>query len=526
MSAPYADRAGFPRALLAAGLALSAALASAACQGLFGAQAAPPAAAAQRARGAELFARHCAICHGESGRGDGLARELLFPAPRDFGHARFRLVSARNGMPTQSDLVRTLTRGMPGTGMPSFAWMPQSDVTALAEQVLVLARDGLAERLLEDAHMNGRELSAELAHEQAARKLVPNAPLELPPPVNPTLDVLVRGQDLFERNCMACHGPDGRRSQLAPRWNADGDIDWPRDFTSGILRGGASYEALARRVLCGIPGTSMPAHAFAERSDLPALIAYVQRLIPPGNENRLVQLRSALLAPRVAKLPEDAAAAEWERAREQRLVLAPLTWHDEAPTELRVSALHDGRALELRLRWTDSSCDGLAARASPASDAAALAFSAEDAPPLFGMGNREHPVNLWHWKAFEAEQLASLLDRALPAPHRGGSQLDAPVYRPALGLYTPSLQAEVAQARGLEDVRRLQTSVEVVGVPHWHAGEWTLVLRRALAAAHPGEIPLAPGQSVQLCAALWNGSIGQSGGRKSISIWHVLQLER
>ncbi len=52
-----------------------------------GASLAPRQAAAQpgnRLNGKKLFLTYCFICHGKTGRGDGLAAELLDPKPRDF----------------------------------------------------------------------------------------------------------------------------------------------------------------------------------------------------------------------------------------------------------------------------------------------------------------------------------------------------------------------------------------------------------------------------------------------------------
>ena len=41
-------------------------------------------------RGTKLYQQHCAICHGEKGKGDGLAAKSLTPPPRDFSKGVFR----------------------------------------------------------------------------------------------------------------------------------------------------------------------------------------------------------------------------------------------------------------------------------------------------------------------------------------------------------------------------------------------------------------------------------------------------
>jgi len=71
------------------------------------------------ARGQQTFAKQCAPCHGVEGRGDGEAAYLLYPRPRNFHAGKFRLVSTWEGVPTDDDLFQTISRGMPGSAMPS-----------------------------------------------------------------------------------------------------------------------------------------------------------------------------------------------------------------------------------------------------------------------------------------------------------------------------------------------------------------------------------------------------------------------
>ena len=40
--------------------------------------------------GKKLYAQHCAICHGKTGQGDGVAGKSLKPPPRDFSQGKFK----------------------------------------------------------------------------------------------------------------------------------------------------------------------------------------------------------------------------------------------------------------------------------------------------------------------------------------------------------------------------------------------------------------------------------------------------
>ncbi len=76
------------------------------------------------ASGKQIYAQQCAACHGIEGRGDGEAAYLLYPKPRDFVAARYRLVSTWDRVPTDQDLFDTISRGMPGSAMPSWEHLP------------------------------------------------------------------------------------------------------------------------------------------------------------------------------------------------------------------------------------------------------------------------------------------------------------------------------------------------------------------------------------------------------------------
>ncbi|MGK0160536.1 FTR1 family protein [Pseudomonas mosselii] len=67
------------------------------------------------ARGAALYAQNCAICHGDTGLGDGPAGIGLEPAPANLRDTR------RLDQLSLFDLYNTLGLGIEGTEMPSFA---------------------------------------------------------------------------------------------------------------------------------------------------------------------------------------------------------------------------------------------------------------------------------------------------------------------------------------------------------------------------------------------------------------------
>lgn len=195
---------------------------------------------ARAARGAELYQRSCAICHGPEGRGDGALARRLDPRPRDLTEAQYRLRSTPSGeLPTSADLLRTLRRGIPGTAMPSWAGLPTDDLLALVDHL--------------------RTLSPRFAEEP------PVAPLAIPTMPATSSTSLARGELLYATmECAKCHGDDGRG--LGPSAfdlvDSGGRRITPFDLSrSWKLKNGGRRADLFRTLRTGLDGTPMPSYA-------------------------------------------------------------------------------------------------------------------------------------------------------------------------------------------------------------------------------------------------------------------------
>ena len=182
------------------------------------------------ARGRELYGVQCSQCHGARGDGNGPASAALFPRPRDFTTGVFERASTQNGVPTEDDLVAVLRRGWPGSAMPAWSWMPDSDLRALASVVRQLAVEGMAQRLREEA---GLELGYEEALALARERMTPGPALDGGPDVpragGPALErlvqerVTVRVRRVDELDLMRTEweGVEEVEFALAPLWWRD-----------------------------------------------------------------------------------------------------------------------------------------------------------------------------------------------------------------------------------------------------------------------------------------------------------------
>lgn len=86
-------------------------------------------------KGEALYQANCAMCHGTSGTGDGVAGLNLNPRPRDLIEGEWK----QGGTPFA--MFNTLTKGIPGTSMAPYAHMSASDRWALVHYVRSITKN-------------------------------------------------------------------------------------------------------------------------------------------------------------------------------------------------------------------------------------------------------------------------------------------------------------------------------------------------------------------------------------------------
>lgn len=468
-------------------------------------------------RGAQLFERHCASCHGRLGDADTPIAAMLLPRPAAFRDGLFKLVSTDNGVPTEDDLVRTLQRGMPGSTMFSFQWLPEPDLRALARHVMHLAIEGRAATIARTAAAAGRPLTPAMATAEAEQQLRPGATVALGQPIPRDVADLDAGHRLYERHCASCHGPDGRGLPGTANWPTDGTWLWPRDLTAGYLRGGGAHRDLACRIRAGMPGARMPPAALST-AETDTLVAYLRSLIPDGAAEHHVQWRRTIRAAKVAQLPAADDDAGFGAIDAVRLPIVPIWWRKDAVHELVLRAAHDGADVALRLEWADGTHDETPVHGQTMGDGVAVQFAATMDPPLLPMGSAAEPVNVWRWHAFDPRAMAGMADLLAGQRHVG---LDV---TPAS---SPAATAESLRLGGPASARAATGSgAPLQATTRWRDGRWTVTLRRSLAARTADEVALAPGAPTLFALAIWDGAVDRSPASKSITTWHALELQR
>lgn len=482
--------------------------------------------------GKVTYEKQCSACHGLDGRGNGDAAYLLFPKPRDFVRASYRLASTWEGVPTDDDLFRTISRGMPGSAMPSWAHLPEQTRWALVHFVKSFAGQPLviAPTTEGDAPTGLIQLSKEPPFDYNARQ---------------------NAATLFATGCAPCHGVAGRGDGAQLQIDDRGFPIRPRDLTTGVFKGIPTSEHIYRRIVGGLPGSPMPQSGYLQGKDAWDLTHFVLSLSSDGQRRRAEMMQFEIPVIRVEELPLHPEDGQWRDVPRSNLHLMPLWWRSDRPEELTVQAVHNGNEIALLLTWYDDTHDQLALRPQDFRDAAAIEFASVDDPPFFAMGARGEFVNIWMWKSERQADLEPAfqdLDKQYPNmgidayPNLRRSELEQPT-RNALTLESDSvfvtgwgagnIVSDPTRKSPVEDLHaqgfgslsaRLPIDQRVQATGGFTTGTYRVLFRRALDGHGDHAINFEAGKKVSAAFAIWNGSAGDRDGKKSVTIWQKLML--
>lgn len=481
--------------------------------------------------GKAIYDQHCAACHGVNGDGNGPAMVWLFPKPRNFNTGLFKLQSTPAGsLPTDDDLFNTITRGMPGSSMPSFTFLSESQRREVVRYVKYLTA------FMDDSGRRVNRFDQAKANNQLGKPI----PVPSEPPA--TFETLIQGKALFSKlQCHSCHGETGAGDgPSAPTLKDNWGLPLvPRDFNSGAFRGGATGPDLYLRIATGLSGTPMPPFGEGVISDQErwSLVHFIQSLRRKDAEinDILAPTEPIVHAQKVQAVPTDPTDPAWERLDPARLPLNPLFPEPEAISAVAVRALYDAKKIAVLLQWRDAIANGAPVRVQDFQDAAALQFSMNGSIPFLGMGDAKNPVNLWVWKAGLQQEMAGQrpdVNTVYASMHADVYFENRPLYRTAeaagnfLARSTHVSPIEDANASGFGTLKSQPFSNQnVQGKGVWFDGHWTVLFVRELQSDDADDVLFSLSRPGRVAFAVWDGEHRDRNGRKVISSWYQLVLE-
>lgn len=291
-------------------------------------------------------------------------------------------------------------------------------------------------------------------------------------------------------------------------------------------------------------------------SYLPVVAALLLALGLAAKGLVLAQAQPQLMsAYRAGPLPlTDPLSPEWDTAPVLTVPLIPQAGIVPAlpavtVPSVNVQSLNDGQSIVFRLTWDDATPDRHATLTNTFRDAAALQFAVSPTLPVICMGAAGQPVNLWHWKADWQSDIDEGFHDVVDAypnfwldhypfvvgepPYRLPSDFNSPEARAYLVGWTAGNRfSEPARVTPVEDLSALgfgtvesQANQDVLGRGVWENGRWHAVFSRPLRSADPNDVQFAPGQTIPVAFAVWDGADQQVGGRKQLSTWTTMLIE-
>lgn len=238
------------------------------------------------------------------------------------------------------------------------------------------------------------------------------------------------------------------------------------------------------------------------------------------------------------------AAAPLEVGLSGQVVVAPMKPTPFVPS-LTVQSLANDTHVAFRITWDDATKDNRTTQDVEFRDAVAVMFGPSHATPYLCMGASGEPLHIAQWKAdwqADLEEGFRDLEHAYPNfwvdvyPYAIGSPPYhlpdafpevARVYLPGWYVGNPFSDplkvtaVEEAVAEGFGTIAT-QAGQHAVGRGLHSGSGWSVVITRPLVTGDGDDVPV--GGSTILAFAVWDGSSGDVGSRKSVSTWVDLQV--
>lgn len=434
----------------------------------------------QREAGRELYMEKCSQCHGETGRGDGVAEPYMRPMPRDFTAGVYKVRTTASGeLPTDDDLKRIIRNGMPYTGMPGWPRLNEREIENLVYFI--------------------KTFNDDFAGPYGVPELV-----EIPSPPGLSEESIERGRVVYEENqCFDCHGALGRgdgpsATTLQDQW--DNHLR-PADLTKRwTYIGGATRQDIYRTFTTGLDGSPMPSYTIEPIEDRWALVDYVYSLSEDEPDY------STVVTARAVDGPIDITRGD-TLFGEERGAFFPVVGQVIEPGRafmpgvdaVEVKALYNDDELAVMVAWHDMSAETGGSNsptmdvpeiervvrdttASPFSDAVAVQLPSPgtDRTPYFLFGDARNPVDLWF------------------ADLAGGG-------------------AQALVGRGSDDILATEDTLQLYA--HFEDGKWVTIFKGRRTEQ------IEEGSFMEIAFSVWDGFNEERGNRRGITGWYHLYFE-
>ena len=221
-------------------------------------------------------------------------------------------------------------------------------------------------------------------------------------------------------------------------------------------------------------------------------------------------------------LPNAADDADWKKVSPITIplsgqVITRPVWPEPTVRALTVRSVHNGTEIAFLLEWQDNTKND---RLTPGTfrDGVAIGLPLGDAPAFFCMGQLDHYINIWHWKADWQSDIDRRAARA-PEKKEGGVRTFEVIPRRVSSV-------EDLIGGGFSTLTTKEKQGRVQGQAVWRDGVWHVVMRRPLVSEEQeNEATLVPGRVQTVSFAVWNGENKERNGQKAVAPWFQLSID-
>lgn len=221
-------------------------------------------------------------------------------------------------------------------------------------------------------------------------------------------------------------------------------------------------------------------------------------------------------------LPNAADDAAWQKVPPITIplsgqVITRPVWPEPTVRALTVRSIHNGTDIAFLLEWQDNTKND---RLTPGTfrDGVAIGLPLGDAPAFFCMGQLDHYINIWHWKADWQSDIDRRAART-SEKKEGGVRTFEVIPRRASSV-------EDLIGGGFSTLTTKEKQGRVQGQAFWKDGLWHVVMRRPLQSdEQENEAKLVPGRVQAISFSVWNGENKERNGQKAVAPWFYLRLD-
>ncbi|MEK7763024.1 MAG: ethylbenzene dehydrogenase-related protein [Nitrospirota bacterium] len=230
-------------------------------------------------------------------------------------------------------------------------------------------------------------------------------------------------------------------------------------------------------------------------------------------------IRARLIEGELPTAPGDAA---WAKVSPMTLplsgqIITRPVWPEPSARALTVRSLHNGTEIAFLLEWQDNTKND---RLTPGTfrDGVAIGLPLGDAPSFFCMGQLDHYINIWHWKADWQSDIDRRAAKTSEKPRDGVRTFEVIPRRVS--------SVEDLIGGGFSTLTTKEKQGRVQGQAAWKDGVWHVVMSRPLVSEElENEAKLIPGRVQTVSFAVWNGENKERNGQKAVAPWFQLVID-